>query len=99
MEKSSPGEVGLDVPEEVEGQLARLLLPCHMLTVLGLPQLVREGHCQVVLADVLLHLRIARVASCQKDWKAALHEVHKDSQCTLCANRRRRKCHNIVNLS
>ena len=31
-----------------------------MLTVLGLPQLVREGHRQVVLADVLLHLRIAR---------------------------------------
>ena len=27
-----------------------------MLAVLGLPQLIREGHCQVVLADVLLNL-------------------------------------------
>ena len=51
-----PGEVGLYVPEEVESQLARLLLPRHMLAVLGLPQLVCEGHCQVVLPDVLLHL-------------------------------------------
>ena len=53
---TAPGEVGLDVPEEVEGQLARLLLPSHMLAVLGLPQLVCEGHCQVVLANVLLNL-------------------------------------------
>ena len=52
----APGEVRLDVPEEVESQFARLLLPGDMLTMLGLPQLVREGHCQVVLADVLLHL-------------------------------------------
>ena len=52
----TPGEVGFDVPEEVEGQLACLLLPRDMLAVLGLPQLVGEGHCQVVLADVLLHL-------------------------------------------
>lgn len=48
-----------------------------MLAVLGLPQLVREGHRQVVLADVLLHLRIARVASYQKDWKVAMHTVYK----------------------
>ena len=51
-----PGEVGLDVPEEVEGQFSCLLLPGHMLTVLGLPQLVREGHRQVVLPNVLLNL-------------------------------------------
>jgi hypothetical protein len=90
VEKSSPGEVGLDVPEEVEGQLARLLLPCHMLTVLGLPQLVREGHCQVVLADVLLHLCIARVASCHKDCKAAMHELRNDSQCMLYKQKKRK---------
>lgn len=52
----APGEVRLDVPEEVESQFARFLLPGDMLAVLGLPQLVCEGHCQVVLADVLLHL-------------------------------------------
>lgn len=53
---TTPGEVGFNVPEEVEGQLACLLLTGDMLAVLGLPQLVCEGHRQVVLADVLLHL-------------------------------------------
>ena len=47
-----------------------------MLTVLGLPQLVCEGHRQVVLADVLLHLCIARLASCHKNYKAAMHTVY-----------------------
>ena len=56
-EDGAPGEVWLDVPEEVESQLACFLLSSHMLAVLGLPQLVCEGYCQVVLADVLLHLR------------------------------------------
>lgn len=58
-----PSEVGLNVPEEVEGQLACLLFPGHLLAVLGLPQLVRERHCQVVLADMLLHLQWQAAAS------------------------------------
>ena len=52
-----PGEVGFDVPEKIEGQLACFLFPSHVLAVLGLPQLIRKRHCQVVLTDMLLHLQ------------------------------------------
>lgn len=58
-----PGEVGLNVPEEVEGQLACLLFPCYLLTVLGLSQLICKRHRQVVFADVLLHLQASGTAS------------------------------------
>ena len=58
-----PSEIWLDVPEEVKSQLPCFLLSSHMLAVLCLPQLVCEGHCQVVLANVLLHLMFTTYAS------------------------------------
>ena len=54
--RGRPGEVGLDVPEEIEGQLASFFLASHMLTVLGLPQLICKSDCQVVFTDMLFHL-------------------------------------------
>ena len=49
-----PVKVRAHIPKEVEGQLARLLLAVELIAILRLPQLVRKGVAQLVLAHVLL---------------------------------------------
>ena len=49
-----PVKVGAHVPEEVEGQLACLLLAVELVALLGLPQLVCKAVPQLVLPHVLL---------------------------------------------
>ena len=50
----TPVKVGAHIPEEVEGQLACLLLAVELVALLGLPQLVSKGVPQLVLPHVLL---------------------------------------------
>lgn len=49
-----PVKVRAHIPEEVEGQLACLLLAVQLIALLSLPQLVRKGVPQLVLPHVLL---------------------------------------------
>ncbi len=49
-----PVKVGAHIPEEVEGQLARLLLAVELIALLGLPQLVCKAVPQLVLPHVFL---------------------------------------------
>ena len=54
MDSGAPVVVKAHIPEEVEGELAGLLLAVELVTLLGLPQLVGKGVAQLVLAHVLL---------------------------------------------
>ena len=53
--RAAPIKVGLDVPEEVEGQLVGLMQGGDIIQLPGAPQLVGEGSSQIILANVLLH--------------------------------------------
>ncbi len=55
--QATPGEGGLDVPEQVEGKLLGLLVRCHPLLSGCLTQSPCEGDGQIILADMLLHLQ------------------------------------------
>lgn len=52
--EGAPVVVGAHIPEEVEGELASLLLAVQLVTLLSLPQLVSKGVAQLVLTHVLL---------------------------------------------
>lgn len=51
-----PVKVGAHVPEQVEGQLASLLLAVELIALLGFPQLICKGVPQLVFPHVLLQL-------------------------------------------
>lgn len=53
-QEEAPVKVGAHIPEEIEGQLACLLLAVELIALLGFPQLVCKAVAQLVLPHVLL---------------------------------------------